>query len=168
MKQPNKEKILSHAELLRLLHYKPRTGLLTWKVGRQGIQCGAAAGSVGKRYVDVKINQRVYRAHRVIWFYMTGHWPVAEVDHRDGNGRNNKWTNLREASRAQNAHNAKPVRTKKHSLLKGVTFAKRGKWQASIRIDGKLRFLGYFDSEQRAHSAYVQAAKQRSVFARAA
>lgn len=47
-------------------------------------------------------------AHRIIWKMETGSDPACEIDHRDLNGLNNRWENLREATTTQNGFNKKP------------------------------------------------------------
>lgn len=81
------------------------------------------------------------------------------VDHIDGNPLNNSRANLRLCSHAENCQNAHSIRIGSSSKFKGVSWDKRRKkWQASIGIDGKLKFLGYFSIEQGAARAYDEAA----------
>jgi hypothetical protein len=95
------------------------------------------------------------------------------VDHRDGNGLNNRREgeqgNLRIASASQNQHN-RGANKANTTNLKGVSRRKdRDKWHAKIRVDGKLRHLGSFDTPENAHAAYCAAAtKLHSQFARTA
>lgn len=84
------------------------------------------------------------------------------TDHRDGNGLNNRRGNLRTATQLQNMMNR---RGKKRgtSKFKGVCLSvgsnKSKVWAASIRIEGKLKFLGRFATEEEAGAAYAAAAK---------
>jgi hypothetical protein len=83
------------------------------------------------------------------------------VDHIDGNGANNRRTNLRLCTRAQNLYNSKPRASR--SQYKGVRFEKRtGKWIAEITHRGKKHYLGAFDNEIEAAHAYDQ--KARTLF----
>ncbi len=78
-------------------------------------------------------------------------------DHKDGNGLNNSRSNLRPATKSQNAANCK--RRDTSSIHQGVNWDKhRGKWAAYIRIGGKSKNLGRFDLESEAAAAYVKAA----------
>jgi hypothetical protein len=166
-----KRTFLTQEELREALDYNPLTGLFVWISPRKSIRVGAVAGDFSGRYVRLKFQQKSYPAHCLAWLYMTGRWPKDEIDHIDTNKHNNAWKNLREATRVQNAHNASPMNNKKYSRLKGVTYAKgRRKWMASIRLGGKhSRFIGYFDTEQEAHAAYVAKAREtRGEFARGA
>ena len=80
-----------------------------------------------------------------------------QVDHIDGDGLNNRRGNLRLATAGQNQHN-KGLQRNNTSGFKGVRWrSDKGKWVARIDKDGKRRHLGYFDTVEGAHSAYVAA-----------
>jgi hypothetical protein len=83
---------------------------------------------------------------------------VSSVDHRDGDGLNNRRSNLRPCTDSQNQANA-PIRSDNTSGFKGVSFT-RGKWRAFIRFHKKRFFLGCFESPQAAAAAYDQAAQR--------
>jgi HNH endonuclease len=89
------------------------------------------------------------------------------VDHRDGDGLNNRRSNLRPASRSQNKQNQSKHR-RASSQYKGVCWHKGHKaWAASIRTGGRLIHLGYFLVEVDAAKAYDAGAKEYFVeFAR--
>lgn len=73
------------------------------------------------------------------------------VDHRDGDGLNNRRNNLRAGTQSLNCVNRVSTPGK---YLRGAR-PKKGKWQAYIKLAGKQRSLGYFETEQAAHNAYV-------------
>lgn len=81
------------------------------------------------------------------------------VDHRNGDGLDNRKENLRLATSHQNAGNARK-RKMGTSRFKGVGWSKdKNCWRARILLHGKHeRFLGYFDNEQDAAAAYDRAA----------
>lgn len=152
------------AERLRaVLKYEPDTGNLVWLVtthGRGGlIPAGSIAGLVskGRRYIG--IDGRCYAAHRLAWFYMTGEWPV-EIDHKDCDPLNNRWSNLRLATRSQN--NANMLRQKRNtSGYKGVDWDKsRQQWRSQISVNGKRIMIGRFNDITTAAAAYRAAAEQ--------
>ena len=90
------------------------------------------------------------------------------VDHIDRNGLNNRRSNLRLATRQQDLHNSKKP-DRGTNRLKGASWsAKARKWRAQITINYQVIYLGYFDTEEKAHAAYCQAAAQNcGQFARA-
>jgi hypothetical protein len=109
------------------------------------------------KYRRIGIFGKLYLEHRLAWLYMTGELPI-EVDHKDGNGVNNKFKNLRSATTPQNRANSRKS-VKNTSGFKGVSFyVGRGKWVAEIQFNGKRKRLGYFDTPEEAHKAYCVAA----------
>lgn len=92
-----------------------------------------------------------------------------DVDHQDGNGLNNRRCNLRGATRSQNLSNQR-IRSNNTSGFKGVSRNKaRAKWMAYIALHGKQHHLGYYDTPEAAHAAYVEAsARLHGEFGRAA
>jgi outer membrane protein assembly factor BamB len=165
------------AERLReLLDYNPLTGVFYWKQNYHRRLIGSAAGSLfvtakGYRYLRIRVSGRNYFSHRLAYLWMTGKWPDHHVDHRDGNGLNNRWRNLRDASQSQNRANATCRRNKVG--LKGVTAHKSPctgivRYEARIAVDGKRICLGTFLTPEVAHAAYVAAAEKHfGEFARA-
>lgn len=158
--------MLSRDKLFSLLHYNPETGVFTWlKDARfRPRRIGDVAGTIYKVnhhwYREIGISKRRYQTHRLAFLYMIGRWPRKIVDHKDRNGLNNKWNNLREATVSQNAMNS-CRRSTNTSGFKGATFHKRdNRWQSQIKKDGKYIYLGFFDTPEAAHAAYVEKAKE--------
>jgi hypothetical protein len=82
------------------------------------------------------------------------------VDHRNGDGLDNRRANLRLATHAQNAKNRKK-RKNASSRFIGVYLEKRtGRWQTKIYFRGKPISLGCFDSQIDAAKAYDEAARK--------
>ena len=97
--------------------------------------------------------------HRVILSRVLGRELVSkeQVDHRNGNGLDNRRANLRLANRSQNQQNTKP-RVGCSSVYKGVYWNKRAqKWRAYINLNGKQKSLGYFTCEIEAARVYNKA-----------
>jgi hypothetical protein len=160
------------AEQVReLLDYRPETGEFFWKISRRGrgFKKGNKAGGINERYFRIGIGGRRYSAHRLAILILTGKWPPLQVDHQDTDGLNNKFQNLRHATATQNQGNCGLSKNNK-SGYKGVSWCRaREEWRAYIKINNRNKYLGRFDSPEKAHKAYWMAAqKYFGEFARAA
>lgn len=146
---------ITTAERVRqLLHYEPDTGALMRLISSGRARAGDVVRGVCNGYLTPSIDGRRYPAHRLIWLWMTGVWPTANMDHINGDRLDNRWCNLREASATQNNAN-RPMHTNNRSGFKGVIWRKvPRKWEAKIRINGKARFLGRYDTPERAFIEY--------------
>lgn len=165
--QRRKASGLTQARLKELLRYDPATGLFTWLVTRARAKQGTVAGQVDNGYVMIGVDGVRYQAHHLAYLYVKGVWCEGLLDHDDGDRANNRWANIREATRAQNNRNSK---TRSHNKcgLKGVQQHRSGKWASKIQFAGKQHYLGLFDTPEAAHQAYVDAAKAHyGEFARA-
>lgn len=157
-------------QIRQLLAYDPATGIFTWRVkASRKTVIGAVAGcKIAAGYTVIGIGGKLYYAHQLAWLYQTGEW-LDRIDHRDGNGGNNRWLNLRPASAQQNALNSRRA-TSNTSGFKGVSWHKKaGKWSAYIILDGRKQHLGLHSTAEAAHAAYMTAASAaQPEFARAA
>jgi len=136
--------------------YNPETGDIIWiKKSSRGTVVGSVAGTLHHDgYIQIRFKGKLYGAHRLAWFLYYGQW-IDLVDHENGIGSDNRITNLRAATKRQNAQNSRSK-----SKHKGVTWAATSqKWRARIVVDGKEHHLGVFESPDDAHAAYVTAAK---------
>jgi AP2 domain/HNH endonuclease len=152
---------VTRARLRELLHYNPKTGQFRWHK-RPGARPGPSAGHFPRqqngRYIQ--IDGRPYNECHLAWFYMTGRWGTPTIDHRDGDATNNRWNNLRRATRSQNNANRRRPRHNT-SGYKGVYLHRRSEqWCAQIGRDGRTIYLGTFPTPQAAHAAYVAAARK--------
>lgn len=157
--------IVTAEELRQVIHYDPDTGLFTWiKCPRSSILPGSPAASLGKAgYMNLQVNKRLYKAHRLAWLYMTGEWPKDTVDHINRVKSDNRWENLREATALQQIANRVCLRNSKAGL-KGVSYAKdkygAKKYRAIYYRGGRRQHLGYFLTAQEAHEAYCKRAAE--------
>ena len=127
-------------------YFDYKEGKLFWKKQSSSNICiGVEAGTTNKRgYVQVKIFNKRYYAHRLVFFMFYCYFPQ-EVDHIDGNKTNNRIENLRSATKSQNQHNAR-INVNNTSGVKGISWDKRcGKWKAQIAVNKKNYHLGRFD-----------------------
>ena len=158
---------ISSGMLKALLHYDPDSGIFIWLVDRGkgskariGMEAGRTRNYKGRPYITIYLYGRHHFAHRLAYLYMTDTWPPTSLDHKDNDGTNNKWTNIRLADLSQNGANAKRYSTNT-SGRKGVTWHKQiGRWQAQIKKDGRTFYLGLFDCLDAAHGAYLAKAKE--------
>jgi hypothetical protein len=156
--------------LNEVLFYDEDDGELYLRVDRGPRKAGMIAGGRNKTgHITIAIDGRRYLAHRVIWKIKTGNDPVVDIDHKDTNGINNRFANLREATVGQNRHNMR-LSKRNTSGVKGVCFnPKLGKWCVSIMKDLVSHRIGYFEKFEDAKAA-AGAARDRlhGEFARAA
>lgn len=153
--------MLTPERLREVLNYDPAIGISTWRVKTAHcVKIGARAGWIDGAYRRIEIDGVIYKEHRLAWLYMTGRWPEPECDHRDLDGLNNKWDNLREATTAQNCYN-RGIRCDNSSGIKGVHWREdKKKWHARIGVSGKRLHLGYFETKEQAADAYMRAAHE--------
>lgn len=176
-------KPLPSPEVLRqLLRYEPETGKLFWLhraehffeghersaswlcawwnkrfAGKEAFTADTGAGYRGGALFGQQL-----KAHRVIWALVTGEWPPkgTDIDHANGSRADNRFENLRLASRQENTLNRGATRANKCGL-KGVSWYKAGrKWRAEIKSPSGREYLGQFDTPEEAHAAYCAAAER--------
>lgn len=164
---------LTAQRVREILEYNPDTGAFIW---RQDQRCGHKTGNQVRRlaglqagscnkvsgYIIIGIGGSLYLAHRLAWLYVHGSWPEQQIDHIDGDRKNNRIANLRDVSPAINSENQrKPPRSKSNQAPLGAHWKESVKlWASSIQANGKLMHLGYFKSADAAHEAYVIAKRQ--------
>jgi hypothetical protein len=147
--------ILTQKRLKELLSYNSDTGNFTYAKRRPRIQVGAIAGHThkGHGYVQIKLDDKLYLAHRLAWLYEYGAFPVAQLDHINRNRTDNRLANLRCATNAENCQN-RQVQTNSTSGHAGVTWSKIWlKWHARISVNNKRIHLGWFKNKDDAIAA---------------
>jgi hypothetical protein len=103
------------------------------------------------------LDNRMY-AHRIAYAIVTGEQPPPILDHKNRIKTDNRWLNIRPATKSQNGTNGK-LSTRNTSGHKGVFFVKRiNRWHARVYSEGKAISLGYFDKKSEAIAARKNAA----------
>jgi hypothetical protein len=113
---------------------------------------GKIAGSTHHSgYRGIKINNVIYPAHRLIWVYHYGTIDKdMEIDHINGVKDDNDIKNLRLVTTQENCYNRSRLNAKGYTWNKNM-----GKWQASIWLNNKMKYLGLFTIEDDARKAYL-------------
>lgn len=159
---------LQPSELIELLNYSPETWHFYWKERSSkwfdseasrvawnnrfsGKRAFSLEGKGGYRGGNVAGTQ--VREHRVAWAMHYGEWPIGQIDHINKNKSDNRISNLREVSPAQNARNMKRYSTNTSGVV-GVSWdGSKGLWSARIGVDGKTKNIGRFKTKMEAEKA---------------
>lgn len=162
--------MVTQERLKELLNYNPDTGVFEWKIdiraGRNKafliVAAGARAGfygTYGYRYF-VADGER-HAEHRWAFLYMTGKLPPKhiDVDHVNMVRDDNRWANIRLATRSQNMQNITSPHADNQTGKLGVE-VKRDKFSARICINGIRYSLGSFATADLAHEAYIAAKRK--------
>lgn len=153
----NAAKVLSLEEAKKVIEYCPETGVLRWRITDRAKSAGAIAGTKKPSgYVDIKLYGKIYKAHRLAWFLSFGIWPRFQIDHINRIRDDNRLKNLRDVTCSQNAQN-RAIKRADGSPVGASWHAKSMAWQASIRVGGKIRYLGLFGTKEAAGDAYLSA-----------
>jgi hypothetical protein len=122
-----------------------------------GSWCYSRGYAMHKLYNPETKKRTTIYLHRVVYELAHGTIPAGlHIDHIDGNKSNNLLSNLRLVTHQENHFN----RTK----AKGYYWFKRDKkWMAYIGLNGKNKHIGYYDTEQEAHQAYLNAKQEMHI-----
>lgn len=167
-------------ELCRqLLRYEPETGklywlrrpremfdsdriFLSWNAKWPGNEALSAVryGPSGARCRCGSILSRPVKAHRVAWAITHGRWPIS-LDHINGDPTDNRLSNLREVTQAENQRNMRRPSDNKSGRIGVCWNRKTGKWLATIKLaPGKQKYLGDFRSFDAACRAREKAERE--------
>jgi len=139
-----------------------RLGITRGKVGKVLSQWNNGTSKHMKLRLCVEGKMHTEYVHRLVLSAFTGKnlIEIKEVDHADGNPKNNNIQNLRECNRSQNMRNARKPKSGKTSEFKGVCWDKRGCWAAYGSKNSKTVLIGRYDCELEAAHAYDDYAKK--------
>lgn len=142
---------VTQARLFEVVAYDCATGDFIRKSN------GLPVGSINKLgYCVIRIDNRLYAAHRLAWLYAHGKWPDGVIDHINGERSDNRIENLRDITKAENHQNIKRAQSNNKSGYLGVSYnVKRKHFIAQIVVGGKLKYIGSFNSPELAHQAYL-------------
>jgi len=154
-----KESGLTVERIRNVLDYNPETGALKWRIALSrrtsvGSEAGVK-GTNGRRYVQV-LGEKLL-AHRLIWFYVHGVWPTANISPKNGDYDDLRLENLREQSLSETSFKGFRATSNK-SGIKGVSWSSnKNRWLAVITRDYRRYHIGYFITKEEAAAAYEAA-----------
>lgn len=150
----------TNRELADRLDYNPETGVFLWK---NGPRKGREAGWVRRDgYLEIHLDKS-YLAHRLAWLFVHGSFPPDQIDHINGVKTDNRIANLRAASHRENQQNKRRANaTNSTGVLGANRYGK--KFHAQISVNNRNLHIGYFDTPEEAHEAYVQAKRRLHPF----
>ena len=149
--------MLTQDRLKELFDYNPDTGIFVRLMQCGTAKKGAIAGCLANGYYVIRVDNKLYLSHRLAWLYVHGSLPEL-VDHINRIPTDNRISNLRPATKAQNQQNHGIPKHNKSGFV-GVSWdSNRSKWYASIRANNRTIPLGRFQNIEDAATAYQQAA----------
>lgn len=147
--------MLTISRIDELFMYLPETGEFLRRLWCGGTaRVGTLAGSTNSLgYKRLCIDGSKYYAHRLVWFYEYGEWPVEQIDHINHNPSDNRIENLRCVGNAQNSRNCRLAKNNTSGITGVAWVSDRNKWRAQIMVDRKGLFLGNFNTKEEAIAA---------------
>ena len=156
---------LTLERISELLRVDIERGACFWKAPpkNHSEKLGRAAGGIRvgrchKNYWMISVDGIQYKRSYIVFLAATGRWPKDILDHINGDSLNDAFSNLREATQAQNCRNIKR-KTKKSPLPMGIR-VQCGRYHARIRFNRKGMSIGTFDDLESAVKAYKEKRKE--------
>jgi hypothetical protein len=144
-----KEQITLTQDYVReIFDYDPSTGVVTRKKSvSQNTKVGQQAGTVnGHGYLAVRVFSKTYSLHRIIWLYVYGQFPSKDIDHINRNRLDNRLLNLRQVDRIDNCRNISRPKHNTSGCMGVSWYGRDKKWNVYIKVDGKNKWLGRYDT----------------------
>lgn len=159
-------------QIRQLVSYEPETGLLFWKprdtswfngklrptnvwntryAGKQALSYISTYGY----YCGAVLNYQLL-AHRVVWAWHYGEWPILEIDHINRNRLDNRIENLRDVSHSENERN-KSLSIRSKTGETGVYRTRSGRYSANYVSHLKKLQIGTY-------ATIAEAAEARAKF----
>lgn len=139
--------MITQERLKELFSYSKKTGDFTRikSVPSKAGSVGCIAGYLHPTgYISIRIDRKLYSAHRLAFLYVTGAFPIDQVDHIDHCRSNNAWENLRPVTKSENQKN-RSISRNNTSGHTGVSWRESSrKWLASAQVNGKSVHLGLY------------------------
>ena len=142
--------MITHSIISNKFVYNPTNGFLYRKFKTVPLKKVGCINSAG--YLILRVNNKPYLAHRIIWFLETGKFPKNFIDHINGDKLDNRRKNLREATNRQNQYNSS-IHSHNKSGFKGVSKHKM-RWRAYAKKAGIQKYIGTFATAEEASEAY--------------
>jgi hypothetical protein len=144
------------------LEYNPETGIFTWrKRPSNRVHIGDEAGHRTRdNYLLIRVFGRIYCAHRLAWGMVHGAMPPdgLEVDHINHIPSDNRFCNLRLASKSENGQNRSGATSQSLTKVRGVSWdCKRGKYSAEVMVRGVKKYRSRHASLAEAEKAVIAA-----------
>lgn len=156
--------MLTHSRLQEVFDYNPDTGVFTRKAKQTGVRKGAVSGSLhAYGYLVTSIDRKSYTCHRLAWLYMTGAWPQGQIDHVNGDRKDNRFVNLRDVTKTQNAQNQRKAQRSNKSTGVLGTWKNGNGFAARISHNNTKLYLGTFKTLAEAKTAYIEAKRKLHV-----
>lgn len=154
---------MNASELRRLIDYDPETGIFVWKMRNvpddflssrlcnswntnfSGKQAGCRkTDDYGNSYTFINVKGHIMNASRYAWLHHYGSLPDNQIDHINGDGNDNRISNLRDVTPAENMKNRSRYRSNRSGIT-GVYYDKGNqRWRAQIRVNSRCIYLGCF------------------------
>ncbi len=153
--------MITQEYLRKLFYYDEETGVFTRLItrGNNAVRGRIAGSPDANGYLQITLDKKNYKAHRLAWLYVYGEFPNGVIDHINGVPSDNRISNLRDVDPKVNWENQRGPRIDNKLGYLGVC-PYHGKFKASIGIGGSCKHIGYYDTPEEAYQAYIEAKRK--------